>query len=189
MQKQIYSPQGSKVRIYDEQGNFIQNKTFDQLEIVDKVGLICYYIAKGMSLSEVATGEGWRPQQQIYRAWLRNDKELALMHKKAEKDREKNIMEELIKAKNADDKPKVDLLVSTLKAFNKKIVKNILPPPVVIKRSDWRHEYEQKWKQGVPTIEDIHKEKRKPETERQSAINTSVEFKDMKEELMDPANY
>ena len=154
-----YAPDEDKglVKVFDEHGDYLKSIKYEKMGKLAKVGLICHFIASGDSLAKIATGKGWRPTEQIFFVWLAKHKILRKMYSRAKKTREEMLLEQLINAQNENKIEKVKILTETLKSFNKKIVRKILPAPVVVERSDWKHGYKSKWKMNIPQKQELDK--------------------------------
>ena len=183
-----YVPENDRVKVYDEKGDVLGFLKYAKLGRQGIVGLICHYISQGHSLSEVASGKGWRPTERIFLIWVNHSKTFKRMYARARKMREEMLLEELIKAQRKNDKEKVTVLSLTLKAFDKKIVRKILPPPIVVERSDWRHSYKKQWKLNLPQKGDLNKGidiLQKQVEGKYGNKKKPVTFEDLKTDLME----
>ena len=184
----FFEPVDGKVYRYDESGKKLGFYRYGKLPKIAKVGLVCYHVSQGRSLKKVATGVGWRPTVQRFQIWRNSDPVYEKMFEKALEMREVNLLEELIEAKEEGNKDKVGVLSLTLKAFDKKIIQEVLPPPIQIVSEDWKHAYKKKWGKDIPDRESLDEgiSDLQAKVEKKGLVQKKdVSFEDLRKEYED----
>jgi len=116
----------SYYEIFSSEGKVLKKaKLTEKMSNLDKVGCICYFLGKGNSLKDVATGIGWRPSASFFLSLVSHNKTYESLYFKAGKKRINMLQEEMIALKNVENaenkiKNLVHILNNTKKQFEEK---------------------------------------------------------------------
>ena len=109
-----------KISISDRNGKILQKEIpFDSDDIKHIVGIICYHVASGFSLTEIATGDGWRPTVTGFLNLVAHNGLFYDMYSQAREDRLFHIEEKLVSCKDEDEFKRLHNLSKVLRGFQK----------------------------------------------------------------------